>query len=175
MLASPVRAEGGVGREQVMKRIGAIVAAGVALLALSACDEAVENAAERLAESQTTDDVDFDLDDGKIRIGDSEVTFGSELPSDFPSDVPLPEGGELVGGGSGTDGNSAAWSLLYSGLDASDIASYRDSVVGAGFEIQSSTTEDNGEVSGFSATGNGYEILAGANPEGFGLTVTQSS
>jgi len=158
-----------------MIRIGAVVAAGAAVLGLSACDEAVENATERLVESQTTDDVDFDFEDGKIRVGDSEVTFGDQLPSDFPSDVPLPEGGELVGGGSGTDGNSAAWTVLYSGLDASDIASYRDAVVGAGFEIQNSDTEANGEVSGFSATGHGYELVAGANPEGFALTVTQTS
>ena len=158
-----------------MTRIGVLIATGVVVLGLSACDDAVENATERLVESQTTDDVDFDLDDGKITVGDSEVTFGDEIPSDFPSAVPLPEGGTFEGGGGATDGSGAAWSLLYSGLDANDIAAYRDQVVGAGFEITNSTTEDNGEVSGFAATGNGYELLAGANPNGFGLTVTQSS
>jgi hypothetical protein len=151
------------------------MAAGVAVLGLSACDEAVENANEKLIESGTTDEVDFDLDNGKIKIGDSEVTFGDEIPSDFPSAVPLPEGGTFEGGGGATDGSGSGWSLLYSGLDANDIAAYRDQVVGAGFDIKNSTTEDNGEVSGFSATGNGYELLAGANPEGFGLTVTTSS
>lgn len=87
-----------------MRRLITIVAVPAAALLLTACstdsllESAVEEGIERAAEASGDDvgDVELDLDgeDGtfSIETDDGSLSFGgsSELPEDFPDDLPLP-------------------------------------------------------------------------------------
>jgi uncharacterized protein YceK len=132
------------------------------LLVTSGCgsdvanEQAVENAIENANPS-----VDVDAQDGGAGItatdeDGNEVGVGTaaQVPSDFPSAVPLPEGTLTVAAKS-PDG---AFTLQYQvSQEPGDAAvAYRTQLEGANF-----TVDDTAAVagsSGFSATGNGYEV-----------------
>lgn len=98
-----------------------------ALLLFGGCgeasDKAAETAAEKAIESQSGGDVDVDVDNGEVKVetedgtyesdGDGNVrietedgtfTGGSGLPDDWPEDIPMPDGVEVVYGSSSPEG-----------------------------------------------------------------------
>lgn len=98
-----------------------------ALLLFGGCGEAsdkiAEKAAEKAIENQTGGDVDIDADGGGVRVEtpdgvfesdaegnfsmeseDGTVTAGAGLPEDWPEDLPLPDGVEVVYGSSSPEG-----------------------------------------------------------------------
>lgn len=81
-------------------------AAVAALLLLAGCGAAAEKvsekATEQAIESQTGGDVDIDTDgEGSVDIEteDGSLSFGTgEIPEEWPQDVPVPEGIEVLSG-----------------------------------------------------------------------------
>lgn len=83
-------------------------------MALAACDQAAEELAERAAEQVTGTDIDVDDDGGEITIETDDGTFESgtgRVPDDFPSVIPLVDGGELVNGMSMQNEEGMAWQV----------------------------------------------------------------
>lgn len=78
----------------------------VASLALASCgaaaEKASEKATEQMIESQTGGDVDVNTDgDGKVEIDTDQgsMSFGTgDLPEDWPEDLEVPEGIEILSG-----------------------------------------------------------------------------
>lgn len=113
-------------------RWGVLAAAGVLGLGLVGCgggsdssDDAADKLAEKLAESGTEDaDVNIDSDKGQVDVStpDGEMSFGSgtELPDDFPSDIPFPEGSTITSALSSTDGGVKTWSVTGTLADADE-------------------------------------------------------
>ncbi len=114
------------------KKIAAIALAGVMTLGLGACgggsddsSDAADELAEKLAESGTGDaDVDIDSETGQVDVstpeGDMSFGSGSELPDDFPADIPFPEGSTLTSTMNSTDGDVKTWSVTGTLADADD-------------------------------------------------------
>lgn len=77
-------------------------------------DDAADEIAEQLAESGSgVDDVEIDSDTGEVQVETEDGSFstGSELPDDFPEDVPLPEGAEITGAFSSDSGGDQGWNV----------------------------------------------------------------
>lgn len=90
-----------------------------------AANDAADELAEKLAESGNDDaDVDIDSESGQVDVStpDGDMSFGdgTELPDDFPDDIPLPPGYELTSAMSNTDGASSGWSITGTVPDADD-------------------------------------------------------
>lgn len=112
------------------------------VLALGACSEDIgERVAEKIAEEQLGDgaEVDVDTGGGEVRIDDgsgSSYVGGTELPEDFPAEVPLLEG-EILTGAAVKESGSAVWTVTVQ--VAGDAQEAFDEAVrmleGAGFEL----------------------------------------
>jgi hypothetical protein len=156
------------------------VAVGVACLAaalLAACggddsgggSESGFEIAEEIIEEQSDGEIDID-EDGEITVeGDNPFNLEGSVPTDFPEQITLPEGGELVIGLS--DPGTKTWTLVYTGLDMNNVAAFRDSLVGDGFDIENTSTDTAGDISGFIAEGHGYDLVVGGSPDGFIISV----
>lgn len=119
--------------------VAAAVAAGA--LAVTGCGNAVEGIAqagvEKMVEDQTGAQIDVD-DDGGVTIEGEDTSFkvgtAAELPADFPSELPIPEGTltsvVTVGG---------QWMLGFEGVDAEAldkvVSYYKDQGYGTGANI----------------------------------------
>jgi hypothetical protein len=93
-------------------RRSATIAVLIAATGLTACgavaEKAGEKATEKAIESQTGGDVDVDTDDGSVSIETEEgsASFGTgEVPEDWPDDIPLPDGLEVLTSSSTVSGN----------------------------------------------------------------------
>ena len=151
-------------------RCGAITAAAV--LALGACstedvtERVAEEALEQQLEGEGGGDVDIDLGDGEVRVegedGAVEMSFGedgvsvistpegefrtgTELPDDFPGDVPLPDGMTIVSTASMASPDGTTYVVNGSvdrGVSEANDA-YVEALVAAGFEqVQMTETPD---------------------------------
>jgi hypothetical protein len=153
-----------------------VPAALVAVILLAACSG--DDSGELQSGFENTGDVIEDEATSEIDAGDSgEVDddpfdLQGEVPSDFPEEITLPEGGQLVFGLG--DPATMTWTLIYTDLDEHTVAAYRDSLVGDGFDIQSTTTEPDGGLAGFIAAGHGYDLVVGGSPDGFLITVMKT-
>lgn len=115
---------------RVLAPVALCVAFGAGTVACGGNDEgsasdAADELAEKLAESGNDDaDVDIDSESGQVDVStpDGDMSFGdgTELPDDFPSDIPLPEGYALTSSMSNADGDSSNWSITGTLPDADD-------------------------------------------------------
>jgi len=118
---------------------------GVLLLLLNGCGNSVEEKAiEKKIEKETGAKTDVDLSDKGMKItGSSEgekysVTTGdaTEIPKDFPADVPLYQPSKAVGAVTVTGGYSVS---LTTGDDAAKVAaSYKEQMTSQGWSEQAS-------------------------------------
>lgn len=81
----------------------AIIGAVAALATAAACssEDLADRVTEGIAERATDEDVDFDIDSesGEVNVSTPDGDFslgGDEVPEDFPSEVPLPDGFTVV-------------------------------------------------------------------------------
>ena len=126
-------------RRSRARAVASVAAAGVFALGLGACggssddsSDAADQLAEKLAEAGTGDaDVDIDSETGQVDVstpdGDMSFGSGSELPDDFPSDIPFPEGSKLTSTLNSTDGGVKTWSAMGTLADA-DASTFDDVV-----------------------------------------------
>lgn len=160
-----------------LRRTVAAAAAAVALpLALGACGEAVENAAENAAENAIEDgsggDVDIDVDDGEVKVENSDgsvVVGGGELPDGFPEDA-VPLVGEVKSGTAVDTPDGTGWTIgTESSGNAEDVfAEALAELEGAGFTNQSTlggtsanlTSGEYGVVLNVSESGTGSVVAA---------------
>jgi len=165
-----------VGGEVTRRRV-TVVITGFAVVLLAACGgddsggdtESGFETAEDIIEEQSNGEIDID-EDGEVTVeGDNPFNLEGSVPTDFPERITLPEGGQLVVGLS--DPATKTWTLVYTGLDMNNVASFRDSLVGDGFDIENTSTETEGDISGFIASGHGYDLVVGGSPDGFIITV----
>ena len=160
--------------------VGAI--AGAALF-LSGCGDAAEQAAEEVAEQaieeQGGGDVEIDADGESFSVegeDGSEFSVGSdELPEDFPSDVPIPEGGTVESSSSMKTEGKAGWfvALSYADSDASELADQAaNGMKDSGFKETSTFSADESTTTAFE--GNGYQVTVSVAPdaEGGGSSLT---
>lgn len=139
----------------------ATVAVGLLLATTAGCggsgDEdsantAADELAEQIAESGGGKDTDVDIDSesGQVDVSteDGEMSFGdqTELPADFPEDVPLPDGAQLTSAMSSGSGDSAGWTVIGDLPDATD-GTYGELVArftAAGWTTTSDSASDTG-------------------------------
>lgn len=112
--------------------VAAIAATGVMLFGVGACgggsddsSEAADKLAEKLAEAGSGDtDVDIDSESGQVDVstpeGDLSFGSGSELPEDFPNDIPFPDGSKITSTLNSTDGDVKTWSAMGTLADADE-------------------------------------------------------
>jgi len=106
----------------------------VAALVLTGCGQA----AETVIESQTGADVEITDGGETVTFSDEESGTtvqggsGTELPSNFPSDIPQPPGGQLFAASESPEGLTAMWSV--EGLTAESFDAYVASIKAAGYD-----------------------------------------
>ena len=89
-------------------------------------NEAADQLAEQIAESGAGDDADVDIDSetGQVDVSteDGDMSFGegTELPEDFPADIPLPQDYELTSAMSTDTGDATGWTISGELPDADD-------------------------------------------------------
>lgn len=120
-------------------------------------NEAADQLAEQIAESGAGDDADVDIDSetGQVDVSteDGDMSFGegTELPEDFPADIPLPQDYELTSAMSTDTGDATGWTISGELPDADD-STFDDLVAeftSAGWSKSSdATTEVDGGTSG---------------------------
>jgi hypothetical protein len=152
-----------------MRRTLATTAAGLLLLgALAGCssDDVVSDAVETASDGK----VKVDNDGKKITVegedGEGSVSFGddTELPDDFPSDVPLPEGGDVKAVIKGDTNGKQYFNVTY-GIDRDDVESsmsdYKSTLEDDGFEIKGSTEIGSaaGGLASFTAVGADWDVM----------------
>lgn len=115
-------------RSRTIAASATIVTLFAASLALSSC----ANPVEQFIEDQTGVSIDSD-GDGNVTVesedGEMTITAGTEVPDDFPGEVPLPSTGTLES----SLAMSGTWNLTYSGVDESTLDSVVGALEGAGF------------------------------------------
>jgi hypothetical protein len=160
---SPTPSNGAVrDRRHRLVRAVAPLALGLALAATApACgrddpDEGANDAADQLAEQIAESgagkeaDVDIDSSSGQVDVSTDEgqMSFGeqTELPADFPAEVPLPERYELTSAMTDTAGGVGGWTVIGDLPDAS--GDTYDAVLSrftdAGWTTTSSSSSDTG-------------------------------
>lgn len=121
------------------RRLPALAAAlALTLAPLAACggDSATEAILKNSDES--IKDVDIDGDSATIETDDGKMSIGgdTEVPDEFPSDVPLPEADHNVGMSTVTS-KGVSFSLTVPDLDvASETARMVPELEGAGWEVE---------------------------------------
>ena len=157
--------------------IGPLAVAAVVVLAACSGDDSgepesgFENTGDVIDED-TTGELDTPPET-EIPVDDDPFDFGGEVPSDFPEEITLPEGGQLTFAIS--DPATKTWTLIYSDLDENNVAAFRDSLVGDGFDIQTTPASPDGGLDGFIAAGHGYDLVVGGSVDGFLITVMKKS
>ena len=166
----------------IKRSVVAVAFAGTAL-ALSGCGEAAdqvaEEAVEQAIEGQGGGDVEIDADGESFSVegeDGSEFSVGSdELPDDFPTEVPIPEGATVESSSTVKTDGKAGWfvALTYADADAGDLAdTSKSEMEDAGFEETSTFSADETTTSGYE--GNGYTVTVSIAPnvEGGGTSMT---
>lgn len=139
-------------RRHTMTAVALVALLGAGTVACGGDDsanEAGDELAEQLAEAGAgVDDVEIDSESGEVDIEteDGSVSIGSDLPDDFPEDIPLPEDYELISSMGGSSDGEQGWTISGTLPDADEdtfdglLAAFTD----AGFEV---TNEMTGESS----------------------------
>ncbi|MGA8256451.1 MAG: hypothetical protein WB767_07740 [Nocardioides sp.] len=159
-------------------------AALLCLGGLSACsgDDLGDRLTEKAIENAGGEDVDvdFDSDTGEVKIETDEGTFssGSDLPDDFPEDLPLLEDAEIISAiaaddqtGTGDSGFVVAMQTDLSDTDA--LVEATALLEGAGFVLDEESTGGGVGVFGAAVLNRDpYQVLVSAlGAEGSGTTL----
>jgi hypothetical protein len=184
----------------------AVTASAVLVLGACSSEDLAERVAEEAVEQQLEaegegGDVDIDINDGNVSIqgADGEIQFdvdqengetvistpegqtiigSGDLPDDFPSDIPVPDGATIASASSVSADEGP--SFFISGSlddefgDATD--AYKAALESAGFEQQSMTESTDGTFFGFissawNVTGGIYPDTADGEGSQFGINV----
>jgi hypothetical protein len=182
------------------RRVVGTAAVGMALVAgTAACggsdqdaaDQAADELAEQLAESGSGGeaDVDIDSESGQVDVqtedGDMSFGEGTELPDDFPSDIPLPADYELTSAMSTSTSGSEGWTIG-GNLPNADGATFDDLVAeftSAGWtEMSKTTSETEGGTASTAMFDNGtWQVLFSTQigieglPDSFSYVVTAAA
>ncbi len=183
------------------RRIAAPAAVGMALVVgTAACggssdedaaDQAADELAEQLAEAGSGGeaDVDIDSESGQVDVqtedGDMSFGEGTELPEDFPSDIPLPADYELTSAMSTSSSGSEGWTIG-GNLPGADDATFEDLVgefTSAGWtETSKTTSESEGGTASTAMFDNGtWQVLFSTQigieglPDSFSYVVTAAA
>ena len=145
-----------------------LIAAAALTLTLTGCGNIAENAVERAVEGAlSSEGVDVNLDDGSVKIesseGAAEFQVTDQLPADWPSDIPTPEGYTLQSVTSSDTKAEKAMQTTWIGPanDQAGIDAYRAALTAGGW------TEGEGAMSGggmFTVTKGNREVLVLAAP-----------
>ena len=145
------------------KSAGAFALSGILILGvpvLSSCGQSVESIAEKAIEAGTGADVD--IADGGVTVKSTDGTTtsigeGVDLPSNWPSDVPVVDGTLVTVSVSGTEGEATAmWKV---DGDVTTVANaYKTELKSAGYTIINETTIAMAILIG--AEGNGKNVSA---------------
>jgi len=134
--------------------------AGAALAACSDGETTISTPEGDVSVDPDSGSVDFEGEDGS---GSVNVGEGSEVPDDFPSDVPLPDGTLVSSSSFGTD-DDKTWGLVYTFDDPGSVLDdYRDALEDAGYEIagEFNVSNDEGGYSAYTADGDDYTVAVG--------------
>lgn len=126
---------------------------GAALVLGTGCGAAADKAAEKVAEEAVEEaigaDVDVD-DDGNVQIeteDGSSFSGGSELPDDWPEDVPMPDGSDIEGSFGGSA--SGETTLTVAGSTSLSPEEVDEHFAGIGWQTDSEFSGGAGGEDGF--------------------------
>ncbi len=134
-----------------MKRIATLlVAAALAVTTLAACGGGDKKTVKIPGGGSVS--VDRDGKDGTVSFTDDEgnkSSFGAstEVPDDFPKDVPLPDDAKLTGSIFGETDGQQGWTLTFESTEdvAAFAKAYRATLEDAGFKVDSFSVMGSGE------------------------------
>lgn len=162
-----------------MKTTMGALALGAALVLGAGCGQAADEAAERVSEEAAEEalgggDSNVDIDeDGNVEIEteDGSLSTGSDLPDDWPEDIPVIEGATVDGAySSSANGESVHTASMTTDDSVADVlASYKDALSGWTVD-QESTSELNGTESGVLTLSDGDRTAAITATETDGAT-----
>lgn len=137
-------------RITIRRPLAIFCAAGFAF-SLTACGNATETGLENVIESETGGDVDVDLDgDDGVSIQTEDGSFSSgattELPEEWPGDVPEPDGLAITSAAVIGSGTERAINVTGTVDDEGFVESYGSALEAAGFN-EDSTFESDGTIS----------------------------
>jgi len=137
-------------RNTIRRPLIILCAAGFAF-SLTACGNATESGLEKIIESEGGGDVDIDLngDDGvSIQTEDGSFSSGAttELPEEWPGDVPEPDGLAITNAAVIGSGTEQAISVTGTVDGDGFVESYASALESAGFN-EDSTFESDGAIS----------------------------
>ena len=158
-----------------MKKIIAIIAVIVPMLLVlvlaSGCfgqniaEKIAEEAIEKAIESDSGENVDIDFDDDEITIksddGEVSIGMGSDLPDNFPDNVPVYPDMEIISSWSVTEDDKDSYSINGLTEDAGDdvFAWYKESLSGWEIENEFSASGDDVKTSSLSAKSGGLVVV----------------
>ena len=154
-----------------------LAAATAAALLLVGCgaaaEKASEQATEQLVESQTGGDVDIDTADGSVEIEteDGSMSFGTgEVPADWPDDVPLPAGLEVLSGSTSDAYDGRLVAIIGTSTDTPEdvLATLKDGLADWTISGESTVTGTDGSTTGaqFETEGRRVTFSATAGADG---------
>lgn len=136
-----------------MVRIVLVLACVLALLLVAGCGMIAQKAAEKGIEGATGGKVDISGDEVTIKGEDGSsatISDDTQLPADFPSEVPLMDGGKLKAAVTGEDGGKKRWTLNYTYPSTTQevMAFYTDALAKDGWKTSTSANVPNGGMLG---------------------------
>lgn len=161
-----------------LKSISVLIVSLVVALGLSGCGKKLtEKAMEKALEKATNEAVDLDLDQNgglKVNTNEGEWSLGSKasVPSDFPSDMPVYSGAQVIS--SAKDNNPTTWSVILQTSDSMEkvYTYYQTQLAAKGWTVDS--TYDYGEIKslGVSKTGYSGTVMVSKSDEKTAITLT---
>ncbi len=129
-----------------MRTVGMAGAAVISFGVLAACGSSSDNSAENNTVRVDTPE------------GGAEISSGTQLPDDYPSEVPLPNDMTLIYSQKITEGNGSFWNITFEGSSGLNdtMKEVRDEFTSAGFEVAAESSGDN--VASFVFQGNGFTV-----------------
>ena len=131
-----------------------------------------ETAAEKIAESATGADVDIE-ENGDVRIstpeGEMDISSDQELPADFPSDVPVPDGRieSMTTSNATGSGPSYIFTVRVDGEVPAVTEQVSADFVAAGWpEVSKTTAADGASLSYLRDDGRSVTLAVGEDSEG---------
>lgn len=132
----------------------------IAVAGLSGCGKVAEVATEQAVEAAVGSNADVDLENGTVTVTDENggsvaIGEGTDLPANWPAEIPAFDGGTLVMASVDADGAATGmWSTASTGAES--VAAYGQALTSAGFTNTSESTL--GDLIGGEYTGKGYSV-----------------
>ncbi|QYF74194.1 hypothetical protein [Cryobacterium sp. PAMC25264] len=101
---------------------------------------------------------------------DGDVSLGGALPDGWPAEIPVIEGEIKFGAGNTTNGDQG-WVVTIASSAADPLADAKQMLVDAGFEADTSTSANVGDVGVQSLTNASFRVTIAGTPDGVLYTV----